>query len=422
MKHEQAVLENGLRVIVVPMPHVRSLTITAAVGVGSRYESDRIAGISHLLEHMLFKGTERRPSAARLSDEVESLGGVMNASTDKEMTVFWIKIPVERATQGMDLIADVVMHSRLRPQDVAREKAVVQEELRMLQDDPQEMSGVLADAVLWPFQPAGREVAGTSESVAGLRPRDLRAHMGKFYGANNAVVSVAGGLSAHDAVRLVQEALGRWELVEAPRPLPAAFVRDAPRVMLDYRPILQTHVSLTFPAIPRDHPDRYAVDVLSTILGGGTSSRLFVQLRERLALVYDVGVYPTYLTDTGALTVFAAMDGAKVTGAIERIFGEIERLQARRVNRSELERAQNSMRGRLWLGLEDTYSVASWYGVQDLLRDALVTPGEAADAIGRVTAGDILRAARLYLDPAEARVTAVGPVRDLNLESQRLGA
>lgn len=421
MKYESFTLPNGLRVLTVPMPSMGSVTVSISVGFGSRYEPDRIGGAAHLLEHMLFKGTERRPSATALSDEIESTGGIINAGTDKELTVYWAKVPREAARVAFDLLADMLRHSRLRPSDITREKQVVLEELSMLQDDPQEVAYVLSDSVLWPGQPVGREIAGTPESVGALRRRTLERVVQEYYGANNAVISVAGAVTTEQVEGLVRETLADWETVAAPPALPAV-PSTPPLTQIEYRPTQQTHLCLSFPAVSLNHPDRRTLDVLVAILGGGTSSRLFTRLRERLALVYDVLASTAYLSDAGAVTIYAGMDAGKIDRAVPAILTEVERVAGRRVGAAELERAKSAMRGKLWLGLEDTYSVAAWYGAQDLLRERVTTPEEAAEAIAAVTADDVLRVARTYLRPGEARAAVVGPVRELGVDRYLLGA
>lgn len=404
------------------MPGVYSASLVVFVGLGSRYESERTAGVSHMLEHMMFKGTERRPRAADISDALDSVGGLLNASTDKEVTVYWAKVARDHFPLAVDLLADMLRHSRLSPSDLAREKGVVLEELGMLADDPQDWVHVLADEVLWPCQPIGREVAGTRMSVSGLRLRDLRQYLDAYYGPGNVVISVAGGIDVDATLALIDSYFGDWHPVSPPTPQPARIPDTGPRARVEYKPTEQVNLCLLYPGVARDHPDRWALEVLGTILGGGTSSRLFLQLREKQALAYDIHAYASHYADTGAMVVYAGSDAAKSSRVLEGVFREIERLQRRRVTAEELRKSQQYFRGRLWLGLEDTQAVASWYGGQELLRQRVIGPDEAALAVDQVTADDLRRVARTYLAPELARLAAVGPVLDLGLETQLLGA
>lgn len=422
MQHHRLTLENGLRIVHIPMPVMRSVTLAIFVGVGSRHESAQQAGIAHLIEHMLFKGTARRPRAADISETLDSVGGILNASTDKEVTLYWAKVAREHLPLAVDLLADMLRCSRLTPTDLTKEKSVVLEELNMLTDDPQEWVHVLADEALWPRQGAGREVAGTRASVQALRRRDLVAHLNRYYGANNAVISLAGGVDLEEALRVIREYFGDWTQAAPEAPAPAYIPDGAPRLRMDHKPTEQVNLCLAFPGFSRYHPDRWALDVLCTILGGGTSSRLFLRLRERLGLAYDIHAYSTHLSDTGSIVVYAGVDRQKTEPALGAIFQEVDRLQRRRVSDDELRKAKQYLRGRLWLGLEDTYAVAHWFGAQEILEHDVVTPAEAADATDAVSAADLLRVARTYLQPELSRLAAVGPVSDLALEARLEGA
>ncbi|MBV9280240.1 MAG: insulinase family protein, partial [Chloroflexi bacterium] len=397
MEHQRTRLPNGLRIVSVSMPAMRSVTAAIFLGVGSRYEPAHQAGVCHMIEHMLFKGTERRRRVGEISGTIESVGGILNASTDKDATVYWAKVDGEHLPLALDLLADMLCNSRLRPADLAREKDVVLEELNMLADEPQEWVHVLADEVLWPGQPVGREVAGTPETVRSLTRRTLRDYLDRFYGANNAVVSVAGGARAEEVAELVAASFGGWAAVSSSAPAPAAIPADGERMRLETKTTEQVHLCLVYPGVARDHPDRWALDVLCTLLGGSTSSRLFLGLRERLGLAYDVHAFTSSFSDTGSITIYAGTDGSKSQRVLDEIAGEVERMQRRRPAESEMMKVKQYLRGRLWLGLEDTWSVANWFGGHELFHQETVTPEAAGEAIEGVTAEDVRRVARAYL-------------------------
>jgi predicted Zn-dependent peptidase len=310
----------------------------------------------------------------------------------------------------------MLQNSRLRPSDLAREKNIVAEELSMLADDPQDWVHVLTDEVMWPNQPLGREVAGTKESVAGLTRRTLTRFLQRYYGANNAVICVAGGIGLDETVELVEGYFSGWARVTPPQPEHATSPGSGPRLRVEPRANEHVNVCVGYPGIPREHSDRWALDVLCTILGGGTSSRLFVELRERLGLVYDVHMYTGHFSETGSIVIYAGMDPAQTLRGLGAIRREVDRVRTRGITADELRRTQQFFRGRLALGLEDTHSVASWFGSQEMLQHEVITPEQAAAAVDAVSVADIRRVARAYLRPEELRLIAVGPEAGLGLE------
>jgi predicted Zn-dependent peptidase len=413
MDYERYELPNGLRVLAAPMPAMRSVSCAVLISAGSRYESDRDAGSAHMVEHLLFKGTVRRPSSRAVSETIERIGGVMNAATDKEATVFWTKTAAEHLELSIDLLADMLQHSRVTPGDVAKERAVIVDELGMSMDDPQDWVHNLVDEAMWPDHPIGRDVAGTRESVLGLKRDRLRKFLSSFYGANNAILVVAGGVSAQHVRELAERHFGEWAPSSPPGFLRAPEFPSTGSSCVQNRPTEQAHVCIAFPGVSRYAPDRYALDVLATILGGSTTSRLFLEVRERLALAYDIHIYTTRLADTGSVVVYAGVDPARAEQAIAAIRHEIERVRRRSVSTDELSRTIDYMKGRMYLGLEDTHAVASWLGSQELLMDRIMSPEELAAVLQAVTPQDIREVALRLFDPQQARFAAIGPNVDI---------
>jgi predicted Zn-dependent peptidase len=410
MCYERFELANGLRVVAAPMSTTRSVTIAIFLGVGSRFERDEEAGIAHFIEHMLFKGTERRPTPRMIAETIESVGGVLNASTDKEVTVYWAKTATEHFELGLDLLTDMLLHSRLLPREIAKEKAVIVEELSMTHDDPQEWVHTLIDEVLWPQHPLGRDVAGTQQSVMALQRSHLRRFMANYYGANNAVLAVAGGVEPNHVLQAAHKYLSAWQATPLnPTLQTAVFAHDQPHARFEVKPTEQVNLCLAYPALARDDPDRYALDILATLLGGSMSSRLFLEVRERLALVYDIHTYTNKLADTGSLVVYAGVDPKRANTALKAILQEIERLRQRLVPEEELNKTKRYMKGRLYLSFEDTQTVASWLGLQELLLGRIDLPETVVAAIERVSPQDIRRLAHDLLDRNRVRLAAVGP-------------
>jgi predicted Zn-dependent peptidase len=422
MDTHKLVLANGLRLVVVPMPWLRSVSVAVFVNVGSRYESERTAGISHLTEHMMFKGTRARPKSTDITGELESVGGILNASTDKEITLYWAKAAAEHLPVSLDVIADMLRASVIRPSDVARERDVIAEELRMIADDPQDWSYVLADEALWPGHPYGREIAGSQETVETFRRRQVMEHLERFYGPNNAVISIAGGIDAREVQTLVERLFSTWQPVKPTAPDPAPPFVGGGSWLLEDKQFEQLNVCLAFPGVSRDHPDRPVFEVLTTILGGGASSRLFEQLRERRGLAYDVGASAGHFRDTGSVIISFGTEPQKGAEALECCVAEIDRLERRRVLDRELQKAKQFFSGRLWLALEDTNAVAGWFGSQEILQDRVVMPEEAIAAVDGVDADDVRRVARTFLRPDLMRVAAVGPTSKLTAHALRPSA
>ncbi len=406
---EARTLANGLCIVHVPMPTMPSVAVNVFVGAGSRHERTGQEGAAHLVEHMLFKGTYRRPSASQLSQTLDAVGGVLNAATDKDLTTYWAKVAKEHLSLAIDCLSDMLLCSRVTTSDVTKEKGVVIEELRMLADDPQDRVHVLAEEVLWPDQPVGREIAGTPDTVARLSRADVRGFMREHYGPNNAVVGVAGGVGLEDVTDLLARHFDGWEPVTPEVPTPARVIPDGARHFVECKRAEQVQVCVVFQGVARRHPDRPALDVLATLLGGGTSSRLFRMLRDELGLAYDVHAY------TGSFVIYVGVEEGKVIRALSAITNEINRLSRRRVPEAELDRTKRFMRGRLWLALEEPQAVASWFGAQQIVQDEMLSPEQVVDETSAVSTDDLRRLTRTILAPDVARLAVVGPIDPVDL-------
>lgn len=409
--HMKTTLPNGLRVVTSEMPHTRSATVSIYVGAGSRYEPDPEAGLSHFLEHMLFKGASRRPTAREISEAIESFGGIHNAATDRELTVYYAKVPHTAALETIDILADMVRDPVMDANELEKERSVILEELAAIEDSPDELAGLLVDETLWPAQPLGRNVGGTPETVRSLPLHTVNRYLRAQYVPSNMVLAVAGNIETAEIVA----AAARW-LGDLPNVAPGAWYGFEPRngtgqVAIRQKETEQAHLCLAYPTVSLDHPDRWAVDLLSTVLGEGMSSRLFLELREERALVYDVHSYPAEFRDTGALTVYAGCDPENARTTLEVTLAEIERLLGD-LPAAELEKARQMARGRVQLRMEDTRAVAGWLGAQELLQGRVLTVDEVVERISAVTGDDVLRVGREYLQPSRAVIAAVGPFED----------
>lgn len=409
--YQKTTLTNGLRVVTAEMPHTRSATVSIYVGAGSRYELDHEAGLSHFLEHMLFKGASRRPTAQEISEAIESVGGIHNAATDREVTIYYAKVPDSAAFETIDILADMVSDPVMDAVELEKERHVILEELASIEDSPAEIAGILVDETLWPGQPLGRNIGGTPETVEALPHSAVVAYFRHQYVPGNMVLAVAGNVRHHEVVEAAERWLGSMPVGAAGPWHPLAGRNGHRRLAVHEKGTEQTHVCLAYPTVSLTHPDRYAVDLLSTILGEGMSSRLFLELREERALVYDVHTYPSEFRDAGSLTVYAGCDPGHARTTVEVTLAEVEKLLAELPDR-EIEKGKSMARGRIQLRMEDTRSVAGWIGSQELLLDHVLTVDEVVARIDAVTRDDLVRVGRELLRPERAALAVVGPYPD----------
>ena len=406
--YQRSVLDNKLRVLTSTMAHTQSVSMVICVGAGSRYESDELAGVSHFIEHLPFKGTESWPTARAVSEAIEGVGGVMNASTDREMTVFWCKVALLHYKTAFAVLMDMVLHSRLDPEDVEKEREVIQEELRMTYDQPSYRVDLLIDEAMWPDQAMGRDVGGTPETVAEIKQKDIREYMHQQYNPANTVVAVAGNVTHEEVVDMLAETTRNWKPLESLDWEPATDNVDGPLVKVERRHSDQTHLCLGVPGLSLTHPDRYAFNLMNTILGDGMSSRLFLNLREEQGLAYDVHSSSSNYRDTGALVVYCGVEPSKTNDAVKTIVKEFQGMH-QAPGEQELNKAREYTKGGLLLRMEDTRAVASWLGAQELLQDSVRTPQEVVESLDAVTPADIARVAEKFLNDEKMRLAVVGP-------------
>ncbi len=408
--YQRSVLDNGLRVLTSSMPHTRSVSIAFFVGAGSRHEPDSIAGVSHFLEHMLFKGTAKRPSPLAVAEEIEGVGGVINAATDKELTVFYAKVGHQHFDTALDVLCDTLRNSLLDPHELEKERSVVIEELAMSEDSPSELVAMLTDEMLWPDHPLGRDVGGSKESVASLKRDDLTRYIGQYYVPNNTVLAVAGNVTHEQVMNSVGALLSDWQAGAEATWQPATIRGIRPEVRLRAKKTEQAHVAYAIPALSSMDPDRFALDVLNTVLGDGMSSRLFMQIREQLGLAYDVHSYVCRFQDDGALIVGAGVHPKQLAPTIKAIRRELRGIREPLPER-ELSKARRYITGRVQLRMEDTGAVASWLGRQELLRGSVFTVDDVVEIIDGITAEDLERVAERVFAPDRGQLAVVGPFR-----------
>ena len=411
-------LDNGLRIVSAPMPHVRSVTTAFFLGAGSRYETDAEAGLSHFVEHMLFKGTKNRPLARVISETIEGVGGYLNASTDREATVYWAKVAAPHFELSLDLLCDMLRNSLYEPGEIERERKVILEELAATYDSPAQLVDLLIDQTMWPGQALGRDIGGDRESVSGIMRPNLVDYVADQYAPDNCVVAVAGQVEHEQVVAAVEAQLGSWG-----RPDGHGKQRDwersvngggagqeGPRVGLTGRRTEQAHLCIAYPGMSSSDPDRYALDLLNAVLGEGMSSRLFLRVREELGLAYDVHSYAAHFLDDGAVTVYAGVEPKQINAAVRAILGEVRGVMEP-IGETELRKAKEMIKGRLLLRTEDTRSMAAWAGGQLLLLGDLRSIDEVVEIVEALTPADLWRAGERVFAPEKVNLAVVGPYR-----------
>lgn len=408
--HQRSILDNQLRVLTATMPHSTSVSTAITVGAGSRYETDAMAGLSHFLEHLPFKGTTHWPTARAVSEAIEGVGGVMNASTDREMTVFWCKVAHPHFRQAFAVLLDLVLNPLLNPQDVEREREVIQEELRMSYDYPSFRVDLLIDEALWPEQAMGRDVGGTPESVSQLSQDDIRAYMEQQYNPANVVVSVAGNLNHQEVIDLLADATRDWKPRNSLDWQPVTSGSPRTEVRLEQRRSDQSHICVALPGLSLTDPELYSLTILNGILGDGMSSRLFLNLREQQSLAYDVHSSLNHFRDCGSLVVYCGVEPRKSYDAVQAVIHEINQMREE-VPEAELTKAKEYAKGRLLLRMEDSRAVALWLGVQELLLERVATIDQVVNRLDAVSAEDVSRVAQRLLDQEQLKLAVVGPNR-----------
>ncbi len=410
MKFQRKVLRNGLRIITVPMPSFESVTSLVMVGAGSRYETVKNSGISHFLEHMAFKGTKKRPSAIDISTLIDGIGGEFNAFTGKETTGYYIKSAVSHVDLCLDVLSDMLQNSKLDKIEINKEKGVILEEINLYEDTPSRKIGDIYERLLYGDTPMGWDIAGEKDIIRQINREDFQEYMQSLYSADNITVVVAGGINEDKTAELIEKYFGKMPKFDTLRYKRVVEKQEKPQVFIKQKTTEQVHIALGFRTVPLSHPDRYVLSVLSAILGGGMSSRLFHEVREKRGLAYYVRTASEQYQDVGNLVSTAGLDPKRVEEGIKVIveeYGKISKLKGQ-ISKQELSKAKEFLKGHFVLELEDSRSVAGFYSQQELLEEKVENPDEIMAKIDKVTVSDVEKAAQRYFVEKTMNMAVIG--------------
>jgi predicted Zn-dependent peptidase len=409
---ETTTLGNGVRILTARMDGAPSVAAFVGIASGSRYEQPTSAGIAHFAEHMFFKGTERRPTARDISAEIDGIGGEFNAFTGKEMTAYYVKCAADSAPVAIDVLSDMLLASRFDGDEIEREKGVIVEEINMYLDTPRDLIGQVHDDLRFGTSPLGRPIIGSKETVRAATRDTFLDYLGTWYRPERIVVGLGGAVS--DA--MVEDVAGRFGALEpVPTPAPPETVLpdiEGPEVRIERRDSDQAHLILSVGGYPVAHPDRYVLSVLQAVLGGGMSSRLFTEVRERRGLAYYVFASHAGYTDTGALYVQAGVDTKRMELAISTIWAELRRIATEPVPEDEIAKAKRYITGRTVLGVEDPRGMILHGLRRSLIEGAPTELEEIFAGIDAVTAEDVARVAGDLIARRRAALAVIGPFDD----------
>lgn len=414
MNYKKTVLSNGIRLITTPFPNTESATVTIWSNVGSRYEDPKVAGISHFLEHMVFKGTSKRPSPKIIANEIDSFGGEFNAATSKEWTCFYIKARSGKLETAFDVLSDMVLDPLIPEEDLEREKGVIVEEIGMYEDTPMMHIDDLFERLVFTGSKMGTDVIGTRETVRGVSKSDFDAYREKYYGVNNLVVTVAGGIDEKAVIDMAEKYLGVMKNDGDEEYESFSSEQKEPQILLESKSIEQAHFILGFRGYARGHEDRFIEAVLGAILGQGMSSRLFTEVREKRGLAYSVRSASTRYSDTGYFETYAGVDPKRIDDAIKVILDQHMGLASGeyKIEAKELSKAKEYIKGHIALSLEDTKSVNKFLGIRELKLGKMETPEDVYAGIDAVTVEDILRVANNLFTEDRLNLALIGNYDD----------
>jgi len=410
--YKKTKLTNGLRIITVPAKNTKTAAVLLIVGVGSKYEIREINGLSHFLEHMFFKGTKKRPNTLKLIEPLDKIGGIYNAFTGQEMTGYWAKVDAKNLDLALDWVSDIYLNSKIAQEEINRERGTILQELNMCLDNPSRYVEDLWTELLYRDQPAGWRIIGTEKMIKETNRSQFTKYLKEHYSSKNTVIAVAGHINHSSVINKVKK---YFELINSQTvedKLPVIEKQNNPQSLIYYKKTDQTHINLGVRAYNTFHPDKYALGLLGVILGGNMSSRLFISVRERQGLAYHISTGAETDTDTGFLCTHAGVDNQKIEKAIKTILQEYKKISQRKISQTELKKAKDYIKGTSLISMESSDAQASFYALQELLTDKILTLEQKFAKIDAVTVNDIQRVAKDIFKPEKLNLALIGPFKD----------
>jgi len=407
--YKKQTLKNGIRLITAPRQETQTASLIVMVKVGSRYEIGRDSGLAHFIEHMMFKGTNKRPTTLALSKELDSVGAEYNAFTGKDVTAYFIKADTRHLPLAIDLLSDMLLHSKMDGAEIEKEKGVIVEEINMYEDNPLMHTEEMLEEIMFADNPLGHMIAGERETVKAVKRNQMARFKNKYYQGKNIVIGLAGNFLPEQ----VQEIKRKFSFLPGQREKFAKFRVDqkAPRVGVKYKDTEQVQLALGWPAYAYSDEKLYPLQLLSVILGGNMSSRLFINVREKKGLAYFVHSGVNVYEDAGSLVIQAGLDKSRIDLAIKTILAETEKLK-QAVSAAELKRAKDFMAGKVALDLEDSLSIARWYAGQEIMTKKIMTPQEKLSRLSRVTVQEVKQVAREIFQKKKTSLAIIGPFKE----------
>lgn len=409
MKYHKFKLKNGLRVVLAPIQGTGTVTVLIQAGTGSRYETRRENGLSHFLEHMFFKGTEKRPTALDISKELDAVGAEYNAYTSKDRTGYWAKVDARHADIALDVVSDIFLHAKLEKEEIDRERGPILQEFNMYEDTPYRKVGEVFENLLYGDTPLGWDIIGPKDNIRSFRRRDFIRYWNRAYVANNIVVGVAGKFDPKKMRKLIERTFAHVKRGKLPVRKKIVERQKAPALLVKHKKTDQTHMVVGVRTFDWNHKDRYALAVLATLLGGGMSSRLFMAVRERRGLAYSVHTGVEHYHDAGYLATQVGVEHENLEKTLAVILDEYRRIRDELVPADELAKAKEHIKGATVMHLESSDEMASYLVDQETLKGSIVLPAERFKKIDAVTARDIRRVAKEIFVPERLNLSVIGP-------------
>jgi predicted Zn-dependent peptidase len=408
--YKRTKLANGLRIVTHHMPGMQSVAVGIWLGIGGRYENLTNKGISHYLEHLLFKGSKKY-SCRKIKEAIEGVGGALNGFTSEEATCYFAKLPRRYLDLGLDVLSDMVLHPLLPPEEVEKERTVIQEELKMYKDQPQSYVYELLDELLWPKQMLGLSIIGTEDTINAITRQGLAEFKNCHYTSQNIVVAAAGSLQHDSFVKKTAKIFSALKAQHLNSFSAAAEAQDKPQLKILPKETEQTHLAMGFISFKREHPLKYAQGLLHVILGANMSSRLFEEVREKKGLAYEIGTQLKRFQDTGAFLVHAGVDNRKIDQTIQVIFQELEKTKIELASQDEFKRAKEFYLGQLALALEDTLDHMLWLGESVLMQDKVQAFSRVTREVNKVRREDLRKAAQYIFQQEKINLSLIGPLK-----------